>query len=198
MVIGWLDRRGESHLGVCHFQGLAGRLQCLCHLSSGLQLRASTGDGLKALLLEISPALEHRRRETEAAQRPRQPRDHPLVLWARSQPCVATRNSVTCPVFPLWKVDEGMWVGGCHQPGGVWEPSQYSTSWALYGGQALHQASVKPLFSIISCMVSTGLLLPFWTLRFLICKVAFEEREARDFGACRNPTRSGPVRVRPK
>lgn len=108
VVIGWLDRRGESHLGVCHFQGLAGRLQCLCHLSSGLQLRASTGDGLKALLLEISPALEHRRRETEAAQRPRQPRDHPLVLWARSQPCVATRNSVTCPFSHC-----GRWMRVC-------------------------------------------------------------------------------------
>lgn len=31
------------------------------------------------------------------------------------------------------------------QPGGIWEPSQYSTSWALYGGQALHQASVATL-----------------------------------------------------
>lgn len=192
MVIGWLDRRGESHLGVCRFQGLAGRLQCLCHLSSGLQLRASTGDGLKALLLEISPALEHPRWETEAAQRP-----SVGALGTKPTLC-GYKELCNLSVFPLWKVDEGMWVRGYHQPGGVWEPSQYSTSWALYGGQALHQASVKPLFSIVSCMVSTGLILPFWTLRFLICKVEFEEREARDFGACRNPTRSGPVRVRPK
>ena len=27
-----LDRRDGSHLGVCHFQGLAGRLQCRCPL----------------------------------------------------------------------------------------------------------------------------------------------------------------------
>lgn len=58
VVIGWLDRSGVSPtLGVCQAQAWQGDSSAFVIYQVVWQLRASTGDGLKALLLEISPAL---------------------------------------------------------------------------------------------------------------------------------------------
>lgn len=64
-------------------------------------------------------ALEHPRWETEAAQRP----SSIGALGTKPTLC-GYQELCNLSIFPLWQVDESMWVGGCHQPGGVWEPPQ--------------------------------------------------------------------------
>ena len=121
VVRGWLDRQGESVLGVCHFLPGPGRerLQCHCRLPSVLQLRASVEGGLKPLLLWVGVGNPSGSSapwgETEAAW--------PSV-GAAGHGASPVWNSCNLCISLLWQVGESMWVG-CqrHQPGGVWVPS---------------------------------------------------------------------------
>lgn len=47
-----------------------------------------------------------------------------IIHWCSGHEAILCGYQELCnlSIFPLWQVDESMWVGGCHQPGGVWEP----------------------------------------------------------------------------